>query len=81
MAASSEFIEFVMELLQPIPALGGKRLFGGYGVKSNHSQFAMIMNNTLYFVVSDQTRPKYEAQGKKPFSYGTKTGPTIPTRS
>ena len=34
----------------------------------------MIMDNSLYFVVNDITRPKYEKLKKKPFSYRTKTG-------
>ena len=32
---------------------------------------------TLYFVVDDQTRPKFEALGMQPFSYDKKTGSVI----
>ena len=47
--------------------------FGGHALKHGGQQFAMIMGNTLYFRVNDQTRPEYEAKGSRPFSYPTKT--------
>jgi DNA transformation protein len=74
MSASEEFIEYVMELLEPVAAIEGSKFFGGYGIKSNATQFAMIMDNSLYFVVDDKTRPKYEKLNKNPFSYMTKKG-------
>lgn len=74
MSASKEFIDYVMELLEPISAIEGNTFFGGYGIKSRSTQFAMIMGNNLYFVVNDKTRPKYEKYDRKPFSYMTKKG-------
>jgi len=38
------------------------------------TQFAMILNDVLYFVVDDIARPKYEAKGMQLFSYEKKTG-------
>ena len=49
MSASNEFIEYVMELLEPVSAIEGSKFFGGYGIKSSAIQFAMIMGNSLYF--------------------------------
>lgn len=34
----------------------------------------MIMGNSLYFAVDDDTRKKYEQAGMQPFSYMTKKG-------
>ena len=34
----------------------------------------MIIDDVLYFVVDDTTRPKYEEKGMHPFSYQKKTG-------
>lgn len=34
----------------------------------------MIMGNSLYFVVDEGTRKKYEQAGMQPFSYATKKG-------
>ncbi len=74
MSASPEFIEYVRELLIPLGELKDGKFFGGFAFKSGTKQFAMIMGNTLYFCVNDQTRPKYEALGMEPFSYSTKKG-------
>ena len=74
MSTSKEFIEFIMDLLEPVAAIEGGKFFGGYGIKNNATQFAMIMGNSLYFVVDDSTRHKYEKLSMKPFSYLTKNG-------
>ncbi len=74
MSASQEFIEYVRELLLPLGELKDGKFFGGFAFKSGSKQFAMIMGNTLYFCVNDQTRKKYEALGMEPFSYSTKNG-------
>ena len=74
MSASKEFVAFVMELLEPLTAIEGGKFFGGYGIKNNATQFAMIMGNSLYFVVDDTTRSKYKKLQMKPFSYMTKNG-------
>jgi DNA transformation protein and related proteins len=80
MSASKEFIEYIMELLEPIAAIEGSKFFGGYGIKSDSIQFAMIMGNSLYFVVNDKTRPKYAKLNKQPFSYTTKNGKRLVKR-
>ena len=48
--------------------------FGGVGISNGTVQFAMIMGNSLYFVVNEDTRKKYEEMGMQPFSYTTKKG-------
>jgi len=72
MSASPEFTEYVRELFKPLGTLTDGKFFGGFAFKSGNKQFAMIMGNTLYFCVTDETRPKYEALGMAPFSYSTK---------
>lgn len=74
MAASDEYTEYVLELLEPIGPVKASRLFGGIGVSRASVQFAMIMDNSLYFVVDDGTRSHYEAAGMRPFSYETQKG-------
>lgn len=74
MPASSEYTDYVLELLQPIGSVRTRRFFGGVSLVLDTVQFAMIMDNTLYFVVDDETRQPYEAVGMQPFSYLTKKG-------
>ncbi|VAW92225.1 hypothetical protein MNBD_GAMMA23-264 [hydrothermal vent metagenome] len=74
MSASPEFIDYVKELFIPLGNITDGKFFGGFAFKSGSKQFAMIMGNTLYFCVNNQTRPKYESIGMEPFSYSTKKG-------
>lgn len=74
MSASPEFIEYVRELLLPLGELTDGKFFGGFAFKSCAKQFAMIMGDTLYFCVNNETRPKYQAIGMKSFAYSTKKG-------
>ena len=50
------------------------RFFGGVGISHGSVQFAMIMGNSLYFVVDNNTRQKYEKADMTPFSYTTRKG-------
>jgi DNA transformation protein len=72
MSASKEFVSHVRELLSSIGELSDGKFFGGHALKHKGLQFAMIMGNTLYLRVDDESRPEYIAKGSKPFSYLTK---------
>lgn len=74
MTASAEYTEYVLELLVPLGPVRTGRFFGGVGISDGAIQFAMIMGNSLYFVVDEGTRKKYEQAGMEPFSYMTKKG-------
>jgi len=74
MSVSNEYAEYVMELLEPIGRLHKARFFGGVALSHDGVQFAMLMDNSLYFVVDDSTRPNYEQRGMHAFSYLTKKG-------
>ncbi len=73
-APSAEFTEHILELLEPIGPVEAKRFFGGVGISNGFAQFAMLMGDSLYFVVDDETRVQYEKAGMPPFSYMTKKG-------
>lgn len=74
MTASTEFTEYVLEFLGPLFPVRIARFFGGVGIYCDSVQFAMIMHNTLYFAVDDDSRQKYTQAGMQPFSYLTKKG-------
>ncbi len=71
---TKEYIEYVLELLEPINAISSGKFFGGQGVSCNSVQFSMIMGNSLFFVVDDSTRDKYIDRGTECFWYMKKTG-------
>jgi DNA transformation protein len=74
MPPSTEYTDYILELLEPLGSVRSSRFFGGVGLAYDAVQFAMIMENTLYFVVDDDTRQPYEVAGMQPFSYLTKKG-------
>ena len=74
MTASTQFIDYVLELLEAVGPVRTSRFFGGVGISQGAVQFAMIMGSNLYLVVDDNTRSKYESAGMAPFSYTTKKG-------
>ncbi len=74
MTTSTQFADYVLELLESVGPVRTGRFFGGVGISRGDVQFAMIMGSSLYLVVDDSTRPKYESAGMAPFSYTTKKG-------
>lgn len=74
MTPSAEYTEYILELLEPIGSVRTGRFFGGVGISRDAVQFAMMMGNSLYFVVDETSRKKYEQAGMQPFSYLTKRG-------
>jgi DNA transformation protein len=71
-AGSHSYVDFVMDQLGSLRGVASGPFFGGIGLTSAGTQFAMIMGNSLYFVVDDTTRAKYEKMGSVCFSYDTK---------
>lgn len=69
---TAEYIEHILALLEPIKTISSARFFGGTGLKCDGIQFAMLMGNTVFLVVDDTTRAKYEEYGMECFWYKTK---------
>ena len=47
MAADAEFIEYLLDLLDPIGGVESGCFFGGTGLTCDSVQFAMVMGTTL----------------------------------
>ncbi len=74
MLPSKGFVEHILEQLETIGSIRASRFFGGVGLSFDSVQFAMMMGDSLYFVVDEATREKYDHAGMPPFSYSTKNG-------
>jgi len=81
MSASAEYVEYIKELLldgQILSDLRTRKYFGGVAFRSDQlgedTQFIVMLNDVLYFVVDDSTRPNYQAKGMECFRYEKKTG-------
>ncbi|MDO8800928.1 TfoX/Sxy family protein [Phenylobacterium sp.] len=67
MAVSPEFVDYVLEQLQPLGGITHRRMFGGVGLSRHELFFALIAEDTLYLKVDDANRADFEAAGCEPF--------------
>ncbi|MDH4037851.1 MAG: TfoX/Sxy family protein [Candidatus Krumholzibacteria bacterium] len=68
-AKDNDFLEFVTDQLSGLRGLTSRRMFGAIGLYHGENFFAIIDDGILYFITDEQTRPRYEALGMKPFEY------------
>jgi len=69
MAKKSEFVEYLLEILEPFAGVTAKSMFGGYGVFKEGLMFALVADDTLYFKVDDFNRFEFERLNLGPFIY------------
>lgn len=68
MAFSQEYLDYVLEQLEPLGAVRAKKMFGGIGLYYDGDVFfALIENDVLRFKVDDSNRGDYTALGMGPF--------------
>ncbi len=73
MNRNTGFLQFVIEeVLAECEGITNRGMFGGYGLYQNGIIFGMIIQDQLYFKVSDSTREEYIAKGSNPFMYQRK---------
>ncbi|XXF79613.1 TfoX/Sxy family protein [Myxococcaceae bacterium GXIMD 01537] len=63
------FVEYQLELLEPLGAVRARGMFGGYGLYLGGRMFALIAEGRLYLKVDDMTRPAFQSAGCEPFVY------------
>lgn len=68
MAVSPSYLTFVLEQLAGLPRVTSRRMFGGVGLYSDATFFSVLDNDTLFFKVDDETRPRYEKRRMPPFA-------------
>jgi DNA transformation protein and related proteins len=64
--------DFLIDLFADFGPVTIRRMFSGFGISADGTNFAMALRGGLYFRDDDQTIPRFEAEGSKPFSYQTK---------
>jgi DNA transformation protein and related proteins len=68
MSVSPSFQTFVVDQLSRIvQRVRARRMFGGVGIYSGESFFALIADDTLYFKADDSNRADFEARQMGPF--------------
>lgn len=74
--AQSVFLTFLTEELAPLGAITTHPFFGGWQLRSDNVQFAIVMKGTLFFKVDGALQEELETTGSRPFSY-TKSGQQV----
>jgi DNA transformation protein len=67
-AVSPSYLDFVLEQLAGVRRVTHRRMFGGVGLYSDDIFFAVLDNETIFFKVNDDTRPRYEKRKMPAFA-------------
>ena len=65
--------DFLIDLFVDFGPVTIRRMFSGFGISVDGTNFALALRSGLYFRADGQTIPQFEAEGSKPFQYQTKT--------
>ena len=65
--------DFLIDLFAEFGPVTIRRMFSGYGISADGTNFALALSAGLYFRADDQTIPQFEAEGSLPFQYQTRT--------
>jgi DNA transformation protein and related proteins len=65
--------DFLLDLFSHFGPVTIRRMFSGFGISADGTNFALALRAGLYFRADEQTIPQFEAEGSKPFQYQTRT--------
>ena len=69
--------DFLIDLFAGFGPVAIRRMFSGFGVSADGTNFAMALRGGLYLRADEQTIPQFEAEGSKPFQYQTRAKTVI----
>src|ERR1700735_5489053 len=64
--------DFLIDLFTEFGPVTIRRMFSGYGISADGTNFALALRGGLYLRADEATIPRFEAEGSKPFSYQTR---------
>jgi DNA transformation protein and related proteins len=64
--------DFLIDLFSAFGPVTTRRMFSGYGISADGTNFALALRAGLYFRADEATIPQFEAEGSKPFQYQTR---------
>jgi DNA transformation protein len=64
--------EFLIDLFADFGPVTIRRMFSGFGISADGTNFALALRAGLYFRADEASIPQYEAEGSKPFQYQTR---------
>jgi len=64
--------DFLIDLFAGFGPVTIRRMFSGFGISADGTNFALALRGGLYLRADEQTIPRFEAEGSKPFQYQTR---------
>ena len=64
--------DFLIDLFADFGPVTIRRMFSGFGISADGTNFALALRAGLYFRADEDTIPQFEAEGSKPFQYQTR---------
>ena len=64
--------DFLIDLFADFGPVTIRKMFSGFGISADGTNFALALRAGLYFRADDQTIPQFEAEGSHPFQYQTR---------
>src|ERR1700722_2049123 len=64
--------DFLIDLFAGFGPVAIRRMFSGFGISADGTNFALALRGGLYFRADEQSIPRFEAEGSSPFSYQTR---------
>ena len=71
--------DFLIDLFSDFGPVIIRRMFSGYGISADGTNFALALRAGLYFRADEATIPQFEAEGSKPFQYQQKKSGKVVT--
>ncbi len=65
--------DFLIDLFADFGPVTVRRMFSGFGISADGTNFALALRGGLYLRADQQTIARFEAEGSKPFQYQTRT--------
>jgi DNA transformation protein len=65
--------DFLIDLFSDFGPVTIRRMFSGFGISADGTNFALALRGGLYFRADEQTIPRFGAEGSQPFQYQTRT--------
>ena len=64
--------DFLIDLFSDFGPVTIRRMFSGFGISADGTNFALALRGGLYLRADQETIPRFEAEGSKPFQYQTR---------
>jgi DNA transformation protein len=64
--------DFLIDLFADFGPVTIRRMFSGFGISADGINFALALRGGLFLRADEQTIPRFEAEGSRPFQYQTR---------